>query len=1357
MLYVVVTIASYWQVKVMLRVSEHLGPDCPASLSVDSRRRQVTLVDPSVPAASEDRRLGVAAPKMFAFDAVFTRDESQTEVCSGALTDVIHAVINGTDGCVFCFGHARLGKTHSMVGGADCAGSMGAMPCAISWLFRGIAEQKQRTGSRFSVRVSAGEVAAPAHQLADLLAGHASGTGLPADSDQSPGVYLRDDPLFGTQLQHQSELRASSAERAAYYLDAAVAARSGDAHFFYTLHVYQYNVAGKGGVAGGRSRLHLIDLSSCEKGKASGGIPLSGLGNVLLAIFNGQKHLPYREHKITQLLKECLSSLTCHAAMIAHVSPLAQHYTDTLATIQLASRIHRMRRRKIKFMGGTSTGSGGSSGDETRPHGHENGHSTGSSDVDPSSSEQSADTVIYVGRSDDATDGEHPPVYIPSLNSGDNRCAMGKALRGSGAEHKSTSPAKQKIPNGHVVEDKSSPSHKGGKMAQQAGHGGSKLPTSSHGGSKCSPVRTGKCASTKPATSENTPPLGQSSKIPVPYGCSNGPVVSGSDEQWIDGPRISKSRVVEARNLLKEGGHKKKETWVDGPLQAGKTTAHGAGYGFMDNHKKSMIRKWVENQTTQIQKQTGAKHEPRPPVTGGSTQPALKELTAFKTCNDEVDETSVPLPQDQVPTNVPPSNAPEDNLLLEDEICTTAPEEIDQNQDGGIRVDGNGFSDENKSKSCLFDNLDEKEPRNDNIEGEEDSTTEEKAFSKMLQPCNKEISIDVLTNNFDVRLRILEDNHQNLDHSRDSKLEANSEHKLNNCEMCDPEEDTEEVGDFDDDDDELDMNDVEIIEVEEPLEPVPMQDCCLQVTEEDIALCMAGLDNAFRNVDSENEEEHPLRVLSQENLTVVSTFTDSLSVATDLERNFPRHQFHPATANNSNFSSQRPYSLHELQDNYLEQNRLWLMDTNTTPSCETKRQMNGDVHYRDQLAKLHEAYRSKLAQVGSSRSSLLNAQYRQQPSRCQSLSLNDMLYGSEYNDGQKTDANYGACKDNSSIYSEPVYNHFRHEKTPEAKICDNCKKSLNPAGTSVKLWYQPLLSGSRDQLLGLPKGVHTSLCGKNGHRFCTKLTGSSYNISSLRHPDGASNPDLKEEVKRVPGNGSSGSDRELELKGSHRHLLKGDLRTVTGKENDEDDDDEPPPTLPPPLPTRLHSRLFSRTNGSNLVGYDSGHESGSPRPTKIGPPLLGRPGHCESSGYESFPRDSECSSLGSSHDFNPGVSTSRGSMDDSKKVAVLQYCREDVERLERRWSEARGGKIRELKQQQQELKTELEAAKNRLLIPPSRWSFELHVEASMDQREPSFVEALERETLILRKRVEACKSRILIVTCFDSVTKPPHD
>lgn len=61
-------------------------------------------------------------------------------------------------------------------------------------------------------------------------------------------------------------------------------------------------------------------------------------------------------------------------------------------------------------------------------------HKQQQSEPDPSSSDLSADTVIYLGPVDEATDGEHPPVYLPGLNSGDNRCAMGKALRGSGAE-----------------------------------------------------------------------------------------------------------------------------------------------------------------------------------------------------------------------------------------------------------------------------------------------------------------------------------------------------------------------------------------------------------------------------------------------------------------------------------------------------------------------------------------------------------------------------------------------------------------------------------------------------------------------------------------------------------------------------------------------------------------------------------------------------------------------------------------------------------------------------------------------------------------------------------------------------------
>lgn len=62
-----------------------------------------------------------------------------------------------------------------MVGSPESTNSLGVIPCAISWLFRGIQEQKQKTGARFSVRVSAVEVCQPTQSVKDLLLGHASG------------------------------------------------------------------------------------------------------------------------------------------------------------------------------------------------------------------------------------------------------------------------------------------------------------------------------------------------------------------------------------------------------------------------------------------------------------------------------------------------------------------------------------------------------------------------------------------------------------------------------------------------------------------------------------------------------------------------------------------------------------------------------------------------------------------------------------------------------------------------------------------------------------------------------------------------------------------------------------------------------------------------------------------------------------------------------------------------------------------------------------------------------------------------------------------------------------------------------
>lgn len=91
------------------------------------------------------------------------------------------------------------------------------------------------------------------------------------------------------------------------------------------------------------------------------------------------------------------------------------------------------------------------------------------------------------------------------------------------------------------------------------------------------------------------------------------------EEKWIDGPRVSKFKVAEARHLMREINHVKQcETWIDGPnikpaVAAVAGTSQGTSYGYMDNHKKTMIRQWVENQTCQIFQSTGT-NTSAPPV-----------------------------------------------------------------------------------------------------------------------------------------------------------------------------------------------------------------------------------------------------------------------------------------------------------------------------------------------------------------------------------------------------------------------------------------------------------------------------------------------------------------------------------------------------------------------------------------------------------------------------------------------------------------------------------------------------------------------------------------------------------------------
>lgn len=454
-------------------------------------------------------------------------------------------------------------------------------------------------------------------------------------------------------------------------------------------------------------------------------------------------------------------------------------------------------------------------------------------------------------------------------------------------------------------------------------------------------------------------------------------VNGASDEQWIDGPRISKSKVAEARHLMKEPCHvKKRETWIDGPLQA-----DTAGYGYMDSHKKNMIRKWVEHQTSQLQKTT--KHP---------KDLKLKELTQFKTYE----------------VHKPLDTKNKQDCVEESTIRT------------GLKLTPvkNDVIPECQSPE-------EKNPPEDDLEEEEE--VEIPPALPLIQPLSsREVSLESL----DILLK---------------------ERMLSNAEYNNYHNNT--YDDHEDEDDEV----LEIIEVEEPLEPVPTQDSCLQVTEEDIALCMGYIENPLPEVDQENPLDHPLRILSQENLTVVSTFTDSMSVYTDLERILPRHRYDPR---------------YVQYDDYEDPDNPYPKNGNLDETTQKK---------FDQLARLHQLYTNRLAKANVTNSETYQKQ--KTLSRCESLSLTDMLYG--------------GVPDNNSIYSEPAY--------VQEKFCENCKINMARPATAQN-WYTDMYLSAQD----LSEKKWDSLGGRF-QRYCHNYATDHHNLAYLRHPDGASNPNLKEE------------------------------------------------------------------------------------------------------------------------------------------------------------------------------------------------------------------------------------------------------
>ncbi|CAL1151717.1 unnamed protein product, partial [Cladocopium goreaui] len=278
---------------------------------------------------------------MFEFDGVFDMTSSQEDIFD-ASCDLAQSALDGRNVTVFCYGITGAGKTYTMYG---APGADGLTQRMIGEVFR-----KARLGGD-NVTISGSMMELYNNYLVDLLR--------PIDwqGRQNPTLSLRLDKSGSVQVEglakepamDETELQAMFHRGLEQRAVAAHAmnAESSRSHVLFTVYVTREVEEGEGQVV---SKLHFCDLGGCERLKKTEvekedrrleaieiNKSLSALGDVIEAVAKKKKYVPYRNHKLTQLLQDAIGG-GAKALMYVNCSPAHSTIRETANALKLANR-----------------------------------------------------------------------------------------------------------------------------------------------------------------------------------------------------------------------------------------------------------------------------------------------------------------------------------------------------------------------------------------------------------------------------------------------------------------------------------------------------------------------------------------------------------------------------------------------------------------------------------------------------------------------------------------------------------------------------------------------------------------------------------------------------------------------------------------------------------------------------------------------------------------------------------------------------------------------------------------------------------------------------------------------------------
>ncbi|EFJ38461.1 hypothetical protein SELMODRAFT_402396 [Selaginella moellendorffii] len=287
-------------------------------------------------------RLKRVRGRHFVFDAVFHENTGQQEVYDTSTADLVEAVLQGKNASVFCYGATGAGKTYTMLGTVS---QPGVMVLALKDLFSKL-KDRSKDGD-YLVSLSYLEVYN--ETVVDLL---------------SPGrpLIIREDNK-GITTAGLTHYQAFSAEEVMLLLQRGNQHRtteptrinetSSRSHAILQV-TAEYKVRMETSTITRIGKLSLIDLAGSERALATDqrslrsieganiNKSLLALSRCIKALVEGDKHVPFRNSKLTQLLKDSLGG-ACQTAMIANITPSHVSFGETQNTLHWADKAKEIR------------------------------------------------------------------------------------------------------------------------------------------------------------------------------------------------------------------------------------------------------------------------------------------------------------------------------------------------------------------------------------------------------------------------------------------------------------------------------------------------------------------------------------------------------------------------------------------------------------------------------------------------------------------------------------------------------------------------------------------------------------------------------------------------------------------------------------------------------------------------------------------------------------------------------------------------------------------------------------------------------------------------------------------------------